>query len=174
MVGDSITVRSKPALTTAFNAQGITSVVIDAEVSRRIEIGNGKQEPLNGEQVMTNLLKVGVDPDVWVVALGTNDVGSYDQAGYAALIDAMLAKLPPSKPLVWIDVFRPSDMSDTVLFNQVLRDRAARRPHTLVASWFDVASKSPKKLLTSDNLHPSDAGTLAFADVVGSAVALAR
>jgi len=50
MIGDSITVRSKPALTSVLATRGISQVVIDAEVSRRIEVGNGKGDaPLNGE-----------------------------------------------------------------------------------------------------------------------------
>jgi lysophospholipase L1-like esterase len=170
MIGDSITARSKPALTTVFAAKGIGDVVIDAEVSRRIEVGNGKDAPLNGEQALTNLLKIGVDPDVWVFALGTNDVNNVDAGGYAALIDAMLAMPPVNTPVVWVDVYFPAALTQTKLFNTVLRDETAKRAHTTVASWFAIASDKSKKLLSSDDLHPNTAGEAAFAALVGSAV----
>jgi len=62
MIGDSITKLSTPSLKAVFAAQGIPNVTIDAEVSRRIKVGNGKSEPLNGEQVLTNMNKIGLDP----------------------------------------------------------------------------------------------------------------
>lgn len=172
MVGDSITVRSKPALTSLFKAKGIADVVIDAEVSRRIEVGNGKGDaPLNGETALRKLLADGVKPDVWVFALGTNDVGNVDHDAYSALIETMLAMPPPTTPVVWVDVYRPSNLPQTKMFNTVLRQIAAKRPLASVVSWYDVASDKSKKLLSSDNLHPNEAGQAAFAALVGGAIA---
>ncbi len=173
MIGDSITARSKPALTTVFAAEGIGDVVIDAEVSRRIEVGNGKDSPLNGKQALTNLLKIGVRPDVWVFALGTNDVNKADAGGYAELIDAMLAMPPANAPVVWVDVYLPAALDQTKVFNTVLRAETSKRAHTTVASWYAVASDRSKKLLSSDELHPNAAGEVAFAALVGSAVSAA-
>jgi lysophospholipase L1-like esterase len=171
MIGDSITFRSKPALTSVFSAKGIADVTIDAEVSRRIQVGNGKSEPLNGEQVLTNLLKVGLKPDVWVFALGTNDVNNVDADAYPALIAAMLAMPPADTPVVWVDVYRPAALAQTKIFNTALRETTARRPNTTVASWYALASDKSKKLLASDDLHPNEAGEVAFAALVGAAVA---
>jgi lysophospholipase L1-like esterase len=171
MVGDSITFRSKPALTQVFAAQGIGDVAIDAAVSRRIAVGNGKREPLNGEKVLSNMIAFGIRPDVFVIALGTNDAGVADPGSFAQLIDTMLAMPPASTPVVWIDVYRPANLDQTKLFNEVLRQRAAARPYTTVASWFDLASDRGRKLLSSDNLHPNEAGQSAFAALVGNAVA---
>jgi lysophospholipase L1-like esterase len=42
-----------------------------------------------------------------------------------------------------------------------------------VASWFAVASDKSKKLLSSDDLHPNEAGEAAFAALVGTAVSAA-
>jgi lysophospholipase L1-like esterase len=169
MIGDSITKLSTPQLEAVFAAQGITPT-IDAEVSRRIEVGNGKDEPLNGEQVLTNLNKIGLDPDAWVFALGTNDLTAYDAAGFAELIDTMLGMTRDGVPVIWVDTYRPKTLAQTKMFNQVLRERAARRPNTTVASWFDVASADPKELISKDQVHPTDAGQAAFAGVVGEAV----
>ncbi len=170
MIGDSITKLSTPALQAVFQAQGITPT-IDAEVSRRIKVGNGKGEPLNGEQVLTNLKKFGLAPDAWVFALGTNDLNSYDAAGYAELIDTMLGMTPEGVPVVWVDTYVPKTLERTNTFNEVLRQRVAARPNTTVASWFDVASADRKDLISKDQIHPTDAGQAAFAGVVGKAVA---
>ena len=44
--------------------------------------------PLSGVKSLYTMLAKGVVPDVWVVAIGTNDVGKYKGADeYAALID---------------------------------------------------------------------------------------
>ena len=173
MIGDSITALSQKALEKVFSSQGISEAKIDAQVSRRIRVGNGTGEPLNGEKVLANLLAVGIDPDVWVVALGTNDVSSYDAAELGELIDEMLTRLPEGVPAVWIDVFLPDRLDATDRFNTVLRERAASRPKTSVASWSAVASKDPKSLMSGDRIHPSDAGEVAFASLVGTAVAAA-
>ena len=170
MIGDSITKLSTPSLEDVFAAQAITPT-IDAEVSRRIEVGNGKDEPLNGEQVLTNMNKIGLDPDVWVFALGTNDLTGYDADGFAELIDTMLEMTDPGTPVIWVDTYRPQTMEQTKLFNKVLRERAARRDNTQVASWFDVASADPDELISADRVHPTEAGQAAFAQLVGDAVA---
>lgn len=171
MIGDSITKLSTPSLTTMFESQGITPT-IDAEVSRRIKVGSGKgDEPLNGEQVLTNLTEFGLDPDAWVFALGTNDLTAYDEDGFAELIDTMLGMTKDGVPVVWVDTYRPKTKEQTDLFNSTLRARAAQRPNTSVASWFDVASADPKKLISKDQVHPTEAGEVAFATLVGDAVA---
>ena len=170
MIGDSITKLSTPSLEDVLTAQGLTPT-IDAEVSRRIKVGNGKNEPLNGEQVLTNMNKIGFDPDVWVFALGTNDLTAYDADGFAELIDTMLGMTEPGRPVIWVDTYRPKTMAQTKVFNEVVRQRVAQRDNTTVASWFAVASADPKALISKDQVHPTDAGQLAFAQVVGDAVA---
>ncbi len=173
MIGDSITKLSEKALQSVFTAQGIADAKIDAQVSRRIKVGNGKSEPLNGERVLDDLLAAGTDPDVWVVALGTNDVSSYDAAELGGLIDEMLGRLPDGVPTVWIDVYLPDRRDDTERFNTVLRDRIVDRAKTSIGSWSAVASADPKALISGDRIHPSDAGEVAFAALVGNAVAAA-
>jgi len=75
---------------------------------------------------------------------------------------------------VWVDTYRPKSMAQTKLFNDVLRERAANRPNTTVASWFDVASADPKELISKDQVHPTEAGQAAFAQLVGDSIAALR
>jgi len=118
-----------------------------------------------------SLLAQGVDPAAWVIALGTNDVGSYADAGqYGALIDAISDMLPTTKPLVWVNTYREQYPDDTLLFNTVLADRMSARGNALVADWYSVASAPDQTVLRSDNLHPNDNGKSALALLVLAAL----
>jgi lysophospholipase L1-like esterase len=172
MVGDSITKASSKSLTTVLENQGFTDINIEAEVSRRIAVGDGKAEPLSGVKTLFTMMSDGVDPDVWAIAMGTNDVGKYKNADeYATLIDQMMSMPDAKKPMVWVDVYNPTQLAGTKLFNEVLRQRAVARGNTTVLSWFDLASDPKEKILRDDHIHPNDKGTLVFADLVSAALA---
>lgn len=168
MVGDSLTRASREELAVAFTALGITDQVIDAEVGRRIAVGNGKGGgPLSGVRAIFGLLASGADPDVWVIELGTNDVGSYATPdAYGGLIDQILGELPAEVPVVWQNTYRPQYVDATNVFNLVLAERIAARPNSVVADWFSTASAPNAGLLRSDNLHPNADGQRAMALVV--------
>lgn len=167
MVGDSITAGSQAALEEVLGARGFTTITIDGEPSRRIDVGNGTSEPLSGVKALFDMIGAGVTPDVWVIALGTNDVGQYaTEEEYGALIDEILAMLPADAPLVWVDAYRPQYPDENRLFNDVLNNRIAERGNAAVASWFTVASANAEAILQGDQIHPNDEGVLAFANVV--------
>ena len=116
MVGDSITKASTKPLTSVLEQHGFVDISIEAEVSRRIAVGDGKHEPLSGVKTMFNMISQGVEPDVWAVAMGTNDVGKYDNAdAYAALIDQMMSMPDPKVPMVWVDVYNPNQDRKSVV-----------------------------------------------------------
>jgi len=172
MVGDSITKASSAALTKLLQQQGFTEIDIQAEVSRRIAVGDGKHEPLSGVKTLFTMISEGVKPDVWAIAMGTNDVGKYDTADeYGALIDQMLAMPDPKAPIVWVDVYNPNQLAGTKMFNLVLRSRTAIRGNATVLSWYDLASDPNEKILRSDHIHPNEKGTLVFADLVSASLA---
>jgi hypothetical protein len=171
MVGDSITKASSKPLTTVLERLGYTEIKIEAEVSRRIDVGDGKSEPLSGVKTMFTMMSEGVAPDVWAIAMGTNDVGKYpDAEAYASLIDEMMSMPDKKVPIVWVDVYNPNQLAGTKMFNLVLRDRAAQRGNATVLSWFDLAADPKEKILRSDHIHPNEAGTLVFADLVSKAL----
>ena len=171
MVGDSITKASSQSLTAALEQQGFTDITIEAEVSRRIAVGDGKGEPLSGVKTLFTMISEGVEPDVWAVAMGTNDVGKYDDApAYADLIDQMMSMPDAKVPIIWVDVYNPNQLAGTKMFNLVLRDRAAARGNVTVVSWFDLASDPQEKILRSDHIHPNQKGTVVFADLVSTAL----
>ncbi len=172
MVGDSITKASSKNLTTVLENLGYTNITIEAAVNRRITVGDGKKEPLSGVKTLLAMISDGVDPDVWAIAMGTNDVGKYKNADdYAGLIDQMLSMLDSKVPVVWVDVYNPNQPAGTKMFNEVLRQRAGARDETTVLSWFDLASDPKEKILRDDHIHPNEKGTLVFADLVSRALA---
>jgi lysophospholipase L1-like esterase len=172
MVGDSITKASKQKLTDVLGSRGFTDINIEAEVSRRIAVGDGKGAPLSGVKTLFTMISEGVSPDVWAIAMGTNDVGKYKTADdYAALIDQMMSMPDADVPMIWVDVYNPNQLAATKTFNKVLRERARARGNTTVLSWFDLASDPSEKILRTDHIHPNEKGTLVFADLVSTALA---
>jgi lysophospholipase L1-like esterase len=172
MVGDSITRASRVALGDVFTTVGITDQHIDGEVGRRIEVGNGNGgAPLSGIRTIYGMLAMKATPDVWVVELGTNDVGSYAKPDdYGRLIDQVLGMLPKDTPLVWVNTFRQQYLDATKVFNLVLEQRIQARGHAVVADWFAVASPPDQTVLRSDHLHPNPNGQRALAMLVAQAL----
>ncbi len=175
VIGDSITEGSTDALNETLAAAGFTDVHIDGKHSRRIDVGDGKGSPLAGVKVIYQLIADGVDPDVWVVALGTNDVGQYpDAESYGSLIDEITSMLPADRPLVWADVYRPGEDKQTAMFNDVLRGRMEDRGHAEIADWWTAATDPAQRVLSSDGLHPNKNGRLVFASLVTNAAVAVR
>lgn len=172
MVGDSITEGSSSALQVAFAGVGIDDVVIDGEASRRIEIASNRDGPgVSGVNAVKALLDSGANPTVWVIALGTNDVGSFGTPqDCAELIEEITTLLPPPVHLVWVNVYRPSDLRETKVFNEVLAVVIEARGAAVVADWYAVATDPDHDVLRSDELHPNDSGKVAFAELVVQAL----
>lgn len=171
MIGDSITVGAQPVLQLVFTQMGFSSVSINAEKSRRIEVTEGKVGPRAGLDVAKYVLGSGSRPQVWVIALGTNDAGLYkDAAEYRGLIDKMLAIVPRTVPLAWIDNYRSDHLSGSVLFNQELRATLGERGHSVVGDWYRECLKPDAAILGLDGVHPNKRGQLVFAATVRTAV----
>jgi len=172
MVGDSITKASRAALADVFTTVGITSQYVDGEVGRRIEVGNGQGgSPTSGIRTLYGVLAMKATPDVWVIELGTNDVGSYAKPDdYGRLIDQVVAMLPKNAPLVWVNTYREQYLDATKMYNLVLEQRMQARGHAVVADWFAVASAPNQTVLRSDHLHPNPDGQRALALLVAQAL----
>lgn len=172
VIGDSITQGSADAIRYTLGSMGVTEIVVDGVTSRRIEQGDGRGAPLSGTRALAAMLADGADPDVWVIALGTNDVGQYaTEDEYRALVRSIIGMLPDDVPLVWVDVFRHDRLDHTAMFNGVVRDEVADHDDSVVVSWFDVASRADQTVLRSDDIHPNADGTVVFAALVADGVA---
>jgi len=168
MVGDSITALSKDTLETVLTDMGFQSVVVNAEPRRRIEVG---KKPTPGLEIV-KYVAASNPPDMWIIALGTNDAGLYAKdEDYRELIDEMLALIPADVPLVWISVYRHDHLEGCAQFNLILRQALQERGHATMGEWNQQCTDSKGSILTDDGVHPNSNGILVFADTVRAAVA---
>lgn len=164
MVGDSITVGSHDELIAAFTELGLPDTVINAESGRRMTQSGSISSGLDG---IADVLAAGPSPDLWVIALGSNDVASYSADETAAAINEVLAALPPDVPVVWVDTYLENYQDDSATFDDVLRQVLGARGNATVVDWASIA---PEDGVLADNVHPSGFGRAEFARRVRAAV----
>lgn len=152
MVGDSITEGSKTELEQAFAGIGLDDVEINAQGGRRMVTSSSISSGVDGiEQV----LKDGAMPDLWVIALGTNDVANLEPQEYADTIDEVLAALPADAPVVWVDCYLSKFKSRSAEFDLVLRQVLTARGNAKVVDWASIAGEDG---VLEDGVHPSGFG----------------
>lgn len=169
MVGDSISVGARDPLLRMFAAADLEVTTLDAESGRRIVVGDGPAT--SGTDVARLIAADGSLPDLWVIALGTNDVQQYTADEYSAVISELLAVIPEDAPVVWVDVHIAQDVDRSSQFNTALNTALGARGSAVVAPW---SASAPGDGVLSDGIHPSATGARLFADVVGAAVAVAQ
>jgi lysophospholipase L1-like esterase len=165
MVGDSITVGSTEELQEAFAGIGLPDAEIDAQSGRRmVEDNGGITSCLDG---IAAVLAEGGEPDLWIVALGSNDVANYRAEEYPAAINELLAAIPADAPLVWVDCYLTNYEDESAAFDETLRQVLAERGNAAVVDWASIA---PQDGVLADNVHPSGFGRTEFARRVTEAV----
>jgi lysophospholipase L1-like esterase len=157
MVGDSITVGSQDELVAAFAGIGLPDAEINAESGRRMVENDGVTSGLEG---ITEVLADGPTPDLWVIALGSNDVANYDADEYPTVIGELLAAIPADDPIVWVDCYLTDYEDESAVFDGALREVLAARGNATVVDWATVAATDG---VLTDNVHPSGFGRSEFA-----------
>jgi lysophospholipase L1-like esterase len=169
MIGDSITKGSMPYLDERFALLGLDHT-IEAENGKRMAV-SFRDNP-SGAEVAAFLAENGDgdhSDEVWVVALGTNDISQY--AGpdeIAAAVNEVLDKVPADAALVWVDTYFGARPDETEAVNSIIRQRVERRGDSVVAPW--TAFAEGDGVLTGDGVHPTDGGADVFAFVVTDTV----
>jgi lysophospholipase L1-like esterase len=163
MVGDSITFGSMQALEQGFATLDLDDVEIDAEGGRRMVVDG---LPTSGVDAVADIADED-PPDLWVIALGTNDVANYEPEEYRQAIEVLLAAVPPDVPVVWVDTYLDEYRDRSALFNVELREALAERGQSTVVDWAAIASQEG---VLSDGVHPSGYGIEQFTDRVVAAV----
>jgi lysophospholipase L1-like esterase len=170
MIGDSITRGSIDALRREFGSLGFANVAIEAENGKRMVVSSG--DNVGGSQVAESLASGGDTNhtnEVWVVALGTNDIGQYASADeVAAAVNEVIAAVPDDAALVWVDTYFRDRPEQTQLVNSIVRERVGRRGDSVVAPWTAFATQ--QGVLTGDGVHPTTDGADVFAFVVADTV----
>lgn len=179
MIGDSITRGSTPKLYERFETMGIENILIESENGKRIAVSS-RNNP-SGAAIAGFLTSVDADDDsdesldddhsdeMWVVALGTNDVGQYSSPDQiAAAVNEVLAAVPEESPVVWVDVYFRDRPEQQELINSIIAERLERRGNAVLAPWSFFGGA--EGLTVSDGVHPTESGKDAFAFVVADTV----
>ena len=162
VVGDSLTVSAADEITTALLDRGAETVVVDAIERRRMV--SRSRDVTSGVSAVADLAPQA--PDIWVIALGTNDVGS---ERFTDDLVALLEELPPGAALVWVDLFIRDRGDEVAEANSVLERTLARRPSTVIVDWSGHGTDDT--LIAGDGIHLTDAGQVEFAEVIAQGVA---
>lgn len=167
MIGDSITKGSTAALEQRYDQLELKHL-IQAENGKRMVVG--VIDNPSGASIARFLTDGSADHsnELWVVALGTNDIGQYASADQiAAAVNEVLDSVPPESPLVWVDTHFRDRSEPQDLLNSIVRERVARRGNGVVAPWSSFATPD---VLVGDGVHPTTDGQQVFAFVVTDTV----
>ncbi|MGI9643998.1 MAG: SGNH/GDSL hydrolase family protein [Ilumatobacteraceae bacterium] len=171
IVGDSLTAGNLNLIRARLEAGGLSSVRYAALSGRRIAdpvyLGFRRE---SGVEAVRDLRAQGVDPVLWVVELGTNDLGYLPRCGCpdptefaGELIDELVAEIGPGEPIAWVNVLNISNLELSEQFNVALRRRAAVDPLFSVIDWYGTGWTRPELFL--DHVHHNLAGVDVFADL---------
>jgi lysophospholipase L1-like esterase len=171
MIGDSITVGATPALDEQFALLGFEDVMIVAEISKRMTETSGSNT--SGAEIarfITENEERTPAEQLWVIALGTNDIGKFDDvAEIVTVIERVLAPIPPEAPLVWINTYIENSPDNTAEVNAAIEQVVSARGNAAVGRWSDIAPADG--VLSGDGIHPGNDGAVVFATLVTTTVA---
>ena len=143
---------------------------IEAVVGKRIAVSTGgTPSGVDVAEFIAGADDGDSDRELWIVALGANDVNQYGGPDeIAAVVNEMLDAVPADVPLVWVDTYYRAESEGAALINAIVTDRLARRGNSVVAPWNAFAAGNG--VVQGDGVHPTDDGTIVFADVVGATI----
>lgn len=171
MIGDSITVGSSPLLEEQFALLGFDDVSINAQNGKRIGVSFGSNASgADIAQFIAAGQETNPEETLWVVALGTNDIGQYNGIDEIAVeIDEILDPIPEDAPLIWVNTYYADRPESTAEVNAAIEARLSERGNATIGRWNELAPNDG--VLRTDGVHPGDDGAKVFADLVTTTVA---
>jgi hypothetical protein len=168
VIGDSIAKSAQDIVSDSIELQGIEIVEYDAMESRRMATWGGQDLP-SGVAAIDDVIDAGDEPELWVVALGTNDVGAgTDPQTVRDDIDEILDLIPDDAHLIWIDTWVGDLDQRARAFNLLLRAGVEDRENTWVLDWHELAETDG--LIQEDGVHLTERGRLEYARMIGRAL----
>lgn len=160
LVGDSLTYAAWSDLPSVFVSANWGPLQLEARSGRKIT--TTLEIATSGLDAVRRISEGGFDPELWIIALGTNDARStYGKAGAAAgMIDAMMAEIGPAHDVIWIDVYLRDFDAQADAFNAALRKAVSRHPRLTIADWQSVVGDNPQWVV-DDGVHLDLTGSLA-------------
>lgn len=162
VIGDSLTLSAEDEIEAAFASGSIDIVGFDGRESRRT--ARALPDLPSGVDAVTALsaLDAETQPDLWVIALGTNDVGAQQSAAnFRSDVEEVLDLIPAGVPVIWLDVWIEARVDGCVTANRVLRQAAAERPGMSVVDWFQYGDDPG--MVNDDGIHLAADGQAKFA-----------
>lgn len=169
VIGDSLSVSAEEEIRSALVSVGFEVVGFNAASGRRM-VHPSQSIPSGVSAVGELRATFAEQPDMWIVALGTNDVGA--QAGRDEMvhdIDTLLAAIGPSTPVLWTNVYIEQLADESWAFDVLVQERSATRSGLAIADWFNPAQIEGS--LAPDGIHLTPTGRTRFAGAIASAAA---
>ncbi len=166
VVGDSLTLSAVEELEPALIRLGLDVIAIDGVEDRRMVSRTSTVS--SGSDAISAILE-NDSPDLWVIALGTNDVGA-QQAPQTIRghMTAVLDLIPDGVPVVWVDLWIRDRHDQIVDANDVIDSVIAARPGSAVVDWYSHGDD--KSVITADGVHLTAAGQRVFAGSIASTI----
>ncbi len=153
LVGDSITFEHGEVYAAALAACGAPDAVIDARSGRMITTTDGNPfGPIPSGLAAIEMIERTVDPGVWLIELGVNDVnlGVFDEGGMQCTIKRVLELLDPDDVVFWVGTWTVGPRAHLAAeFTTSLETH----DRITVLDWPAVAEE-----LVYDGLHPTSEG----------------
>lgn len=167
VVGDSLTKSADDEIVRALVRRGLHVLEVDGLESRRMSRGSTRLPP--GTEAVEAIAS-SMEPGVWVVALGTNDVASDESLDdFRAEMREVLDLIPPDDPVIWVDVWIAGREEVVARANRMIRVELARRSGgSAVVDWYSHGTEDG--IITADGVHLTQAGQELFADSIATSV----
>jgi len=164
VVGDSLTESAQQEIAAYLNGLGVDVVTIDGAQNRRMTHGD---HPDPGIDIVERIAAV-ADPELWVIALGTNDVGAeVSPEQFGDDVKNVLAAIPADVPVVWVDMWIRDRQPQVETANAVLREMLGDRDASVVADWY--AHGDDPGIIATDGVHLTHDGRYMFAATIAAA-----
>ncbi|MDJ0769023.1 MAG: hypothetical protein QNJ12_09525 [Ilumatobacter sp.] len=167
VVGDSLTLSAAAEIETAMRGLGLDLVGFDAMENRRM-VKSARSLPA-GVDAIDEIVAAGEPAEVWVIALGTNDIGSFDSAvGFGDDVTTVLRHVPRDATVIWVDLWIRDRAESVAEANEVLRSVVGARRDAAVVDWF--SSGDDEGVITGDGVHLTEIGRQRFAEAMADGI----